>query len=94
MNETITIRPANLNDTEAIERLAQLDSKPVPEGNLIVGCVGDDLRAAMSESGGPAIANPFHYTEELLDAIAACAGDDRARIRTRRRGIQTALRLA
>ena len=94
MNATVTIRPANLSDNAALERLAQLDSSHVPEGNLIVAYVGDDLRAAMPESGGPAIADPFHYTEELLDAIKACAGDDRARIRMRRRSVPTALRLA
>jgi hypothetical protein len=94
MHDKIIIRRAHSGDAEALDRLAQLDSSRVPEGELIVALVDGDLRVAVPESGAAPIANPFHYTEELLDAIKAASGDDRAGIRVRRRPILSALRLA
>jgi hypothetical protein len=94
MHDKIIIRRAHAADAEALDRLAQLDSSRVPEGDLMVALVDGDLRAAVPESGGRPIADPFHYTDELIDAIKACAGDDRASIRLRRRPILAALRLA
>jgi hypothetical protein len=94
MYDKIIIRRANASDAEALERLAQLDSSRVPEGELIVASIGGELRAAMPESGGTGIADPFHYTEEILEAMTASTGADMARPRVRRRGLLTALRLA
>ena len=65
--ETLTIRLAVSADAEALGRLAQLDSArspgPVP---MLVAEVGGDLRAAIPLDGGPAIADPFQRTVEIV----------------------------
>jgi len=69
--ETLTIRMAVSADTEALSRLAQLDSVrppgPVP---MLVAEVGGELRAALPLDGGPAIADPFRPTVELVAILA------------------------
>ena len=65
--ETLTIRMAAPADAAALSRLAQLDSArppgPVP---MLVAEVGGRLRAALPLDGGPAIADPFERTAELV----------------------------
>ncbi len=69
--ETVTIRMAGPADGPALNRLAQLDSrsprKPVP---MLVAEVGGELRAALPLDAGPAIADPFHRTAELVAILA------------------------
>ena len=69
--ETITIRMAGPPDAAALIRLAGLDSarrrEPVP---MLVAEVGSELRAALPLAGGPAIADPFHRTAELVAMLA------------------------
>ena len=65
--EPLTIRLAVPADAAALNRLAQLDSAPPPEPvRLLVAEAGDELRAAFPLDGGPAIANPFRRTAELV----------------------------
>lgn len=63
----LTIRMAVCADAAALERLAQLDSAsppgPVP---MLLAEVGGELRAALPLDGGPAIADPFQRTAELV----------------------------
>ena len=94
MNDKIIIRQAHSADAEAVQRLAQLDSTKVPEGDLIVALVGDDIRAAVAREGGQSIADPFHYTEELVDAMKSFSTSESPRLRMRRRPVLSALRLA
>lgn len=65
--ETLTIRMAVSADAAALGRLAQLDSAPplapVP---ILLAEVGGELRAALPLDGGPAIADPFRPTAELV----------------------------
>jgi hypothetical protein len=69
--ETLTIRLAVSADTEALGRLAQLDSAPPPAPvPLLVAEVGGELRAALPLDGGPAIADPFRHTAELVAILA------------------------
>ena len=69
--ETVTIRVAVSADAPALSRLAQLDSAP-PPGPLpmLMAEVGGELRAALPLAGGPAIADPFHRTAELVAMLA------------------------
>jgi hypothetical protein len=92
MHDKIIIRRAHSGDFEALDQLAQLDSSHVPEGDVIVALVDGEVRAAMPEGGGDAIANPFHYTDELVEALKVCSGEER--LRMRRRPLLAALRLA
>jgi len=70
--DTLTIRMAAPADAPALRRLAQLDSAPPPEPvPSLVAEVGGELQAALSLDGGPAIANPFQRTAELVAMLAA-----------------------
>ncbi len=62
----ITIRPGRAEDAPAIRRLAALDSAEVPPGALLVAEVSGELWAAVTASGGPAIADPFRPSAELV----------------------------
>jgi hypothetical protein len=64
--ETLTIRMAVSADAAALSRLAQLDSAPPQPVPMLVAEVGDELRAALPLDGGPAIADPFQRTAELV----------------------------
>lgn len=69
--EALTIRLALPGDAAALSRLAQLDSAAPPEPvPMLVAEVGDELHAALPLDGGPAIANPFRRTAELVSMLA------------------------
>jgi hypothetical protein len=70
----LTIRIAVSADAAALDRLAQLDSVPrrVPVPMLLAE-VGGELRAAVPLDGGPAIADPFRPTAELVAILAGRA---------------------
>jgi hypothetical protein len=69
--ETLTIRMAVSADAAALSRLAELDSAPPPEPvPMLVAEVGGELRAALPLDGGPAIADPFQWTAELVTLLA------------------------
>jgi hypothetical protein len=61
----VTIRYARSSDSEALERLAQLDSQPAPQGDVLVGEVDDEIWAAVSLSDYQVIADPFRPSGEL-----------------------------
>jgi hypothetical protein len=62
----ITIRAAGPQDVDALRRLAQRDSRAVPEDEMLVAQVDGEARAAVSLATGEVIADPFHRTEELV----------------------------
>jgi hypothetical protein len=62
----ITIRAAVPGDDRALRRLAQRDTRSLPEGDLLVAAVDGELRAAISLASGEATADPFHRTQELV----------------------------
>ncbi|MGH2955532.1 MAG: hypothetical protein ACRDL6_00860 [Solirubrobacterales bacterium] len=57
--QQVTIRRLSHDDHENLVRLAQLDSSPAPEGELLGAVVDGGLVAAVSLSSGRSVANPF-----------------------------------
>lgn len=62
----ITIRLTRPTDADELGRLAQRDSRFVPEGELLVAIAEGEIRAAISLGSGEVIADPFHHTAELV----------------------------
>jgi hypothetical protein len=86
--DPIVIRPATAGDAAAIERLAQLDSSPVPAGDLLLAEVAGELRAALRVPDRVVIADPFVPTDGLVDLLAARAEHIRG---TSRQGVRARL---
>jgi hypothetical protein len=76
--DSITIRHAQMEDRDALRRLAERDSAELPTGELLIAAVGDELRVAVSVDGGEAIADPFHHTAELTRLLTARAAQLRS----------------
>jgi hypothetical protein len=62
----IQIRPTRPTDMDELRRVAQRDSRPLPDGELLVATAEGEIRAAISLSAGEVIADPFHHTEEMV----------------------------
>ena len=69
----LTIRFATESDELAVNRLAALDSAPVPAGLLLLAEERGELRAALSVTDGRAIADPFRRTAHLVEMLRAGA---------------------
>jgi hypothetical protein len=67
---SVTIRAAHALDRPALRRVAQRDSRPVPEGELLVAEVDGELQAAIALATGEVIADPFRRTVELVRMLA------------------------
>ncbi|HTT29142.1 MAG TPA: hypothetical protein VMG37_12070 [Solirubrobacteraceae bacterium] len=65
----IVIRPNRRDDERALARLAGLDCAPVPAEPLLVAEVGGELRAALSLRDNAVIADPFHFTAQLVTLL-------------------------
>jgi hypothetical protein len=65
----ITIRHAGAEDIKPLERLAALDSRRVPSGELFVAEVGGRLVAATSIDTGAVIADPFEHTAAIVEVL-------------------------
>lgn len=66
----IAIRSLSAEDAPALERLAQLDSMPVPDGQLLGVMLDGRLVAAASVETGHSIADPFVPSAELRVLLA------------------------
>ena len=73
MTTTITIRPHRPADRGALERLAALDSRWLPDGDLLLAEVDGTLVAAIRVNDGQAIADPFAPTADLVAMLRAHA---------------------
>ena len=73
--EAVTIRRANADDTQALARLAALDSHPQLSGDVIVAEVAGDIWAAAEIHGSWVLADPFRPSGELALTVAQRAGD-------------------
>ena len=67
---TVVIRAARGSDGPALRRLAELDSRPVPAGELLVAETGDEVVAALSVDTGARVADPFRRTADVVDLLA------------------------
>lgn len=79
----ITVRLANGSDRAALARLAELDSAAPPRGPALVAQSGSRLLAALPLGAGPALADPFEPTSEIVAVLrlraAQLATDSRER---------------
>ena len=66
---SLVIRTAADADAGALERLAKLDTAPVPAGPTLVAEVGGELVAAYGVERGERIGDPFRPTAEVLDLL-------------------------
>jgi hypothetical protein len=70
-DKALTIRPADLADLAALNRLAELDSASPPTGDVLVAEVGSELWAAVEVDSGAAIADPFRPSADLVELLRA-----------------------
>jgi hypothetical protein len=62
---SVTLRPCRAADRVPLARLAELDSREMPAGPLLLAEVGGEVRAALSLKDGAVVADPFHPTAVL-----------------------------
>jgi hypothetical protein len=68
-SDPVTIRHAHPTDLSALERLAALDSRRLPSGELFVAEVAGQLVAAVSIDTGAVVADPFEPTAAIVDLL-------------------------
>lgn len=94
----ITIRPAVPADAPAVARVAALDSRRPPAGDLLVAEVGGTVVAALPVAGGQPVADPFRPTADVVALLELRAAQEReergARGAGRRAGLSPRPRLA
>jgi hypothetical protein len=73
----VTLRLAEDADAGGLERLAELDSCPLPPGPYLVAERDRRMDAAISLATGELLADPFRRTEELCELLRCHAGDVR-----------------
>jgi hypothetical protein len=71
----VTLRLAGPADRPALERLAQLDSSPVPPGPHLVAVREGAIEAAISLRTHELLADPFRRTAESCGLLRCLAGD-------------------
>ncbi len=75
----VTIRRLGALDGPDVDRLAQIDSNDVPQGDLLGAEIEGKLVAVASVDGGETIADPFSRTSELRALLELRAGQFRGR---------------
>jgi hypothetical protein len=83
MTTAFTIRRADLADLAALDRLAALDSKSAPSGDVLVAEVAGELWAALEIGSDTAIADPFRPSAQLVDLLRVHARSERRPERAR-----------
>ena len=71
--ESVVLRLATVADDPALRRLAELDSRPLPQGQLMIAEVDGELRAAYSALERSGLADPFRPTAHLVELLGAHA---------------------
>lgn len=66
---SVVVRPGNAADADALRRLALLDSRRPIAGDTLVAEGDGRLLAAVPLAGGPAIADPFRLTADLVGLL-------------------------
>lgn len=72
--QPVTLRLAGAADGTTLDRLAQLDSCPLPPGPHLLGERNGRIAAAISLATGELIADPFRRTAELCELLRCHAG--------------------
>jgi hypothetical protein len=67
---SVTIKLSTEADRERIRRLAELDSKPAPHGDVLVAEVNGRLVAAIGMDGS-VVADPFERTASVVKVLRA-----------------------
>jgi hypothetical protein len=70
----IVIRRAYPDDTHALQRLGQLDSRRLPADSYLVAEVEGELMAALGLDSGAVAADPFHPSAPLVRLLHLHAG--------------------
>jgi hypothetical protein len=70
----VTVRLAAAPDAEALERVAQRDSRLLPPAPHLVAERGGAIEAVFSLRTGEAVADPFRPTAELVELLATAGG--------------------
>ena len=65
----ISIRLAAAADMPALRRIAERDSRLLPQGDLLVAEAHGEVQAALSLQTGEAVADPFRPTAALVDLL-------------------------
>jgi hypothetical protein len=92
--QPVTLRLATETDGAGLDRLAQVDSRPLPPGPHLLGERGGRIEAAISLATGELIADPFRRTAELCELLRTHAGDVRLRPKRSRAPLAARPRLA
>src|SRR3954454_2215232 len=77
-HDELVIRSASKDDNGRLERLALLDSAPVPHGAVLVAEREGMLVAAVPVGGGRAIADPFVPSKDIVSLLKLRANQLRA----------------
>ena len=70
----VTFRLAGCEDTGPLERLAGLDTRPLPAAPHLLAIREGRIDAAISLSTGEVVADPFRRTAELCELLRCHAG--------------------
>jgi hypothetical protein len=79
----ITIRLSTDADVERLQRLAELDGRPVPHGDVLVAEANGRLLAAIGV-GGAVVADPFERTASIVRVLRTHLDGGEPRERRRR----------
>ncbi len=75
---SVTIRAARDDDEPGLVRVAQLDSRSLPAGRLLVAEVDGELVAAVSLDDGASVANPYRPTAAIVRLLELRAQQPRS----------------
>jgi hypothetical protein len=84
ITEPVSIRRAAPADLPVLQRLASLDSAPVPAGDVLIASAGGEDRAAIAVATGAVVADPFRPTSDLVALLTLRAGSLRGPAARRR----------
>jgi len=62
----VALRLCTVHDDPALERLAELEGRPLPRGRFVIAEVDGVIVAAQALAGGPPLADPFRPTAHVL----------------------------
>ena len=69
VDEPLVLRLCCVKDDQALERLAALEGRPLPNGRFVVAEVGGIVVAALPLGCGDLLADPFYPTAHLIPLL-------------------------